>query len=94
MNKDYGDDAFITPQEMVAESDEAKLMEYLRKVGHKELWIYTESARIEDACAKAYDVLVAKNLELEIVKSRNRGLRKALADLYVETKSKTKAKKK
>lgn len=80
VNNLYAEDAFITPQEMVAESDEAKLMEYLKKVGSKELWIYTESARIEDACAKAYEVLVAKNLELETLKSQNRRLRAELAE--------------
>lgn len=90
MDKVYGDDAFITPQEMVAEADEAKLLEYLKKIGSRELWIYTESARIEDACAKAYELLVAKNLELEVVKAQNKKLRDALVEKVTSTKSRKK----
>lgn len=84
MDKIYGEDAFITPQQMVAESDEARLIEYLRKVGTGELWIYTESARIEDACAKAYEVLTAKNREIMLLRQDMAALRDSMKDRCAE----------
>lgn len=66
----YADDAFLKPQEMIAEADEAKLLEYLQKVGNRQLWIYTESARIENACKMAAEVIMEKNRELALYKKR------------------------
>ena len=39
MNKAYGDDAFVTPLQMAEEEQEAKLLDYLYKVGSGDLWI-------------------------------------------------------
>lgn len=94
MNKAYGDDAFVTPLQMAEEEQEAKLLDYLYKVGSGDLWIYTESHRIEDACGAAAALLKKKNREIASLKSKERKLALSLMRAMMGEEESEKPKKK